>query len=96
MAKTKNKKYNPYGKTWPFWSSWIIKKQNYSCGVCGCKGYHKYTFPYPNNWNVHWQSLTPHHIIPVVKGGMNNTKNLIAVCGSCHRKIHCGTVTLNG
>jgi 5-methylcytosine-specific restriction protein A len=35
--------------------------------------------------------LTPveevHHIIPLSRGGGNETSNLMSLCGSCHRKI---------
>lgn len=29
-----------------------------------------------------------HHIVPLIKGGNNSDNNLIAICRSCHTKIH--------
>ncbi len=37
--------------------------------------------------------LQPHHITAVSKGGSNDLENLIAVCPTCHEKIHRGTVS---
>lgn len=30
-----------------------------------------------------------HHIIPISKGGQSTTNNLMALCKSCHTRIHC-------
>lgn len=32
--------------------------------------------------------LEIHHIIPVIKGGLNKLKNLILLCPDCHKKRH--------
>lgn len=29
-----------------------------------------------------------HHILPVSRGGTNDTENLMSLCRSCHNKIH--------
>ncbi len=29
-----------------------------------------------------------HHILPVSRGGTNDTSNLMSVCKSCHNKLH--------
>lgn len=32
--------------------------------------------------------LEVHHIVPLSKGGEDSTKNVVALCPNCHRKIH--------
>lgn len=52
----------------------VIKRQQYKCGNCqqGLAG-----FP-----------VDYHHIVPRHKGGSNNANNIVALCPSCHAKVH--------
>ncbi|RLC05601.1 MAG: hypothetical protein DRI57_27420 [Deltaproteobacteria bacterium] len=36
-----------------------------------------------------------HHIIPKSKGGKDTVKNLVTLCGSCHKKVHKGKMKIN-
>ncbi len=36
--------------------------------------------------------MEPHHILAVASGGTDEVGNLLAVCPTCHRKIHAGAI----
>lgn len=52
----------------------ILQRDRYSCLLCSHDGGDT--------------SLEVHHIIPRLKGGTHNPRNLATVCRTCHLKIH--------
>lgn len=62
-----------YGREWKLVRDWVMARDKYICRVCYDEGH-----------------VTPatavDHIVPKVKGGMDNPENLQAICDECHTK----------
>jgi 5-methylcytosine-specific restriction protein A len=51
------------------------------CELCGCLGFAT------ANGEIY---LETHHVIPLSESGMDNTKNVVAICANDHREAHHG------
>jgi 5-methylcytosine-specific restriction endonuclease McrA len=59
--------------------AWVLQYSNGFCEICGTQGYEtdsKIAF------------LEIHHVVPLVEGGPDTIWNAIAVCETCHGKLH--------
>ena len=63
---------------------YVLKRDNYTCQCCGAHPDAK-----------HAVKLHVHHLESRQTGG-NAPNNLVTLCADCHKKLHAGTVTLNG
>ena len=63
---------------------YVLKRDNYTCQCCGA---------HPDAKRA--VKLHVHHLESRQTGG-NAPNNLITLCADCHKKIHAGTVTLDG
>jgi|GEM_PF-3080931 len=70
----------------------ILDREDYECRFCGTGD--------EEHREEHGSGLEVHHVLPKSSGGSNSPKNLVALCGSCHRTmetIHARAVEdLNG
>jgi hypothetical protein len=55
----------------------VIERDKYRCRICGRRA--------TDNVDL---ELNVHHIIPSSEGGLSEQKNLITLCGTCHRGLH--------
>jgi len=60
---------------WPGVRNKVLKRDNYTCQVCGFKG------------DIWGSNLEVHHIVPVHRGGKClDPENLITLCRECHKQ----------
>ena len=59
---------------WANLREFILERDNYTCQKCG-----KFAMDI---------GLAVHHILPLHKGGTNDTSNLLILCHKCHSKSH--------
>lgn len=60
-------------------AGWVLQFANGICEVCGEQGYET---------DAGISFLETHHVVPLGDGGPDTTWNLIAVCETCHGKLH--------
>ncbi len=56
----------------------IAKHQNWKCPVCG-------------DSLLNEEEIETHHIVPVAKGGSDDTENLMHLHRACHKQVHSKT-----
>lgn len=59
----------------------VLNRANGRCEFCGIEGFTT------SSGSIYLES---HHIIPLSEGGLDNTKNVIALCPNHHRQAHYG------
>lgn len=59
----------------------VLNRANGRCEFCGVEGFTT------SSGSIYLES---HHIIPLSEGGLDNTKNVIALCPNHHRQAHYG------
>jgi hypothetical protein len=62
-------------------AGWVLQFANGICEVCGTQGYET---------DAGISFLETHHVVPLGDGGPDTTWNVIAVCETCHGKLHRG------
>lgn len=67
--------------------AYTIQEAHGKCEQCGCDA------PFKKKNNVPY--LEVHHIIPLSRSHEDSPENCIALCPTCHRKIHCGVIPFN-
>ncbi|MCQ2286865.1 MAG: HNH endonuclease [Bacteroidales bacterium] len=67
--------------------AYTIQEAHGKCEQCGCDA------PFKKKNNVPY--LEVHHIIPLSRSHEDTPENCIALCPTCHRKIHCGVIPFN-
>ena len=82
MFMTREEKMRFYhSQAWRRMSERILIRDHYECQECKKKlksGIRTKIKP----------ATQVHHIVPVSRGGRHNKENLMALCRSCHTKIH--------
>jgi len=69
----------PRGDGWDATRKRVLDRDDHACRFCGIGD--------DEHRAEHDRGLHVHHIIPDRDGGRDDPKNLIAVCGSCHRTL---------
>jgi len=65
----------------------LLEKDNYQCQVCGLKDW-RHPELITRDKIKSFPELDPHHITPEGIGGKFELMNLIALCRTCHEKVH--------
>ena len=60
-------------------AGWVLQFANGICEICGTQGYET---------DAGISFLETHHVIPLGEGGPDTIRNVIAVCETCHGKLH--------
>ena len=63
-----------HGHSWSYLREQVRKRQDRTCQMCG------------EERTITDRGLDVHHIVPVLCGGSNDRRNLMALCTSCHHK----------
>lgn len=62
--------------------AWVLKNASGTCECCETKA------PFLDNEGMPY--LEVHHVLRLADGGPDTTRNAIAVCPNCHRRLHHG------
>lgn len=57
----------------------VLRLKGENCAICG--------FAHMNEF-----VLEPHHIKPISEGGDHNIENLVVLCPTCHKMVHCAMI----
>lgn len=60
-------------------AAWVLQFANGVCEVCGIQGYET---------DGGTSFLSTHHVNPLSEGGPDTIRNVVAVCETCHGKLH--------
>jgi 5-methylcytosine-specific restriction protein A len=66
----------------PLVKAWVLNNSNGICEAC--------SQPAPFVREDGSQYLEVHHLLPLSEGGEDTTRNALAVCPNCHRRLHYG------
>lgn len=83
-TKQKKPTSEMYGENWEELSSYVRKRDNYSCRIAVLDSSQRCSNRFPPPFH---NLLHAHHIVPLPKGS-NHPSNLISLCVECHGKLH--------
>ncbi len=66
---------------WPIVRECVLIRDDYTCAVCGVKGWDRRSLVWSAQMDVH-------HIRERQDGGDHSPRNLVTLCNTCHKRLH--------